>query len=167
MNIFYLDEHPILAAQYHCDKHVVKMILESAQMLCTAHYKMFVPSMYQREYTGKLQGIDLYKPTHKNHPCTKWVCESKQNYWYLYELFLALCDEYTHRYNKIHLSDKKFRAILGYIPNGIQDFDFTQPAQAMPDRYKNDCSVSAYRDYYINEKSHIAKWTKRDAPYWW
>ena len=107
MNIFYLDSRPHVAAKDHCDKHVVKMILESAQMLCTAH----------RELDGDVPDV-FYKSTHKNHPSTIWARSKAGNYRWLYDLFVSLCDEYTYRYGKVHLSDKKFRASL-LVTQGI------------------------------------------------
>ena len=79
MNIFYLDEDPVLAAQMHCDKHVVKMILESAQLLSTAH--LLIDGDELADERG------LYKATHKNHPSSKWVRDSSENYEWLWNLF--------------------------------------------------------------------------------
>ena len=97
MNIFYLHRDPRVAARYHNDKHVVKMILESAQMLSTAH----------RELDGNLNET-MYRPTHKNHPSTVWVRESSSKlHDGCIDLFISLCDEYTHRYGKVHLTDQE------------------------------------------------------------
>ena len=156
MNIFYLDKDPIIAAQMSCDKHVVKMILESAQMLCTAH----------RELDGDVPDV-FYKSTHKNHPSTIWARSKAGNYRWLYDLFVSLCDEYTYRYGKVHLSDKKFRASLLSHPRNISFGDYIQPPQCMPDEYKCDDSVTAYRNYYMGDKAYFAKWSKRDKPNWW
>ena len=156
MNIFYLDSRPNVAAKEHCDKHVVKMILESAQMLCTAH----------RELDGDVPDV-FYKSAHKNHPSTIWARSKAGNYRWLYDLFVSLCDEYTYRYGKIHLSDKKFRKSLLNHPVNIPFGEYEQPPQCMPDEYKveND-AIKAYRNYYIGEK-HFAKWTKRGVPEWY
>ena len=158
MNIFYLHTDPRVAARYHNDKQVVKMILESAQMLSTAH----------RELDDDVDDI-LYRSTHKNHPSTKWARENITNYMWLYFLFEALCDEYTHRYGKVHLTDKKLRNILQHNPKNISpDSSFIQPPQCMPDEYKIEGnSVKAYRNYYMGEKSGFAKWSKRRKPLWW
>lgn len=156
MNIFYLDSRPYVAAKDHCDKHVVKMILESAQMLCTAH----------RELDGDVPDV-FYKSTHKNHPSTIWARSKAGNYRWLYDLFVSLCDEYTYRYGKVHLSDKKFRASLLSHPRNISFGDYIQPPQCMPDEYKCDDSVTAYRNYYMGDKAYFAKWSKRDKPNWW
>lgn len=144
MNIFYLDKCPDKAARLQYNKHVVKMALESAQMLCTAHHV-------------DIHGENVpYKIAHQHHPCTKWVSESKQHYVWLYNHFIALGKEYTKRYNKVHLSIIKCANILKIIPGGIYDKGFTQPPQAMPDEYKDKCSVEAYWNYYIGEKHTVA-----------
>jgi len=160
MNLFYLDEDPTIAAQLQCDKHVVKMILETAQMLSTAH----------RELDGDDVPDVLYKRTHKNHPSSKWVRESEANYQWAYRHFIALCDEYTHRYGKTHLTDRKLRTVLWHPPRGIQYDSLapTPPPQCMPDEYKHADTVTAYRAYYQSpEKQRIATWNKcRPAPEW-
>ena len=157
MNIFYLDANPELAAFYHCDKHVVKMILETAQMLCAAHHL-------------KGDGIaieHLYKLTHKNHPSTVWVCDGAENYKWAYKLFCYLCDEYTYRYNKTHLTDKKFREYLKNIPINIdKNKKFIQPPQCMPQKYQHKDAVIGYRNYYINEKGYMLKYKNRNEPEW-
>lgn len=157
MNIFYIDECPIKSAQMQVDRHVVKMILESAQMLSTAH----------RILDGD-DNVDpiLYKSTHKNHPCSKWCRESLENYEWLYHHFCSLCDEYTHRYGKIHLTDSKLREPLSCVPRNIPKIGFTKVAQAMPECYKNDNPVLAYREYYNAEKQKFASWTNRIKPFW-
>ena len=158
MNIFYLDEDVSKAAQYHNDKHCVKMILEYAQLMCTAH----------RELDGPNVDEHLYKSTHKNHPSAKWVRENAYNYWWLYQLWIKLCDEYTHRYGKTHLTDTKLRKLLRYPPKTIPlNTIFTQPPPAMPDDVKHIDSIMAYRNYYKKYKSHLATWTKRETPSWY
>ena len=157
MNVFYLDHDTQKCAEYHNDKHCVKMILEYAQLLSTAH----------RLIDGDDCNQLVYKSTHKNHPSSIWARENKSNYEWLYDLFWRLCNEYTHRYEKVHLSYKKLRLILAYPPKNMNGGDFTQPTPAMPDECKtpND-SLASYRFYYQTEKDHIAKWTKRDKPDW-
>ena len=144
MNIFYLDSDPVKAAQIQYNKHVVKMILESAQMLCTAHhhYELFtdVP----------------YKKAHYNHPSTIWCRQNKNQYRWLYNHMIALGQEYTARYNKEHMSITKCRLPLFQYPVGIPEGKFEQPPQCMPDEYKDECSVKAYWKYYIGEKGNIA-----------
>lgn len=156
MNIFYLDSCPEKAAKMHVDKHVVKMILESAQMLSTAHRLL-------------CEDVDpiLYKTTHKNHPCSKWCRESIDNYEWLYWHFCYLCDEYTYRYGKVHLTDSKLREPLSCIPKNISRIGFTTVAQAMPDEFKDPNPIKAYRQYYIAAKNKFAKWTKREKPEWY
>ena len=154
MNIFFLDENPTLSAQYHVDKHVVKMILETAQLLCgvhhvTAHDSTHVP----------------YKLSHKNHPCSIWCRESLSNYLYLCELGLELCKEYTYRYGKRHKSQDVIEWCLINKPN-IPDIEFTEPAKAMPDEYKVKSVVESYRNYYIGAKSGFAIWKNREKPFW-
>lgn len=147
---------PYLCAIFHCDKHVVKMILETAQMLCTCHH------LCSNNTTNK----QLYKQAFQNHPCTTWARQTTGNYCWLYLLFVNLCKEYTYRYNKIHTCEKKLINVLNYIPNNIPNGNITKFAQAMPDDVKNNNSVIAYRNYYINYKRDFCKWTKRDIPYW-
>ena len=157
MNLFILDTDPIIAAQSVCDKHVVKMILETAQMLSCAHHVL--------DPTNPLNLL-LYKRTHENHPCTKWVRESATNYLWTYMLFTAQCDEYTHRYNKVHLTDSKYRSILLTPPVNIPCDKLTSFALAMPEQYHNDDPVQAYRDYYLGAKAHLLKYTNRAMPGW-
>ena len=151
MNIFVLHNDPIKAAKSQCDKHVVKMILESAQMLCTvAHNNGFAAP---------------YKAAFKNHPCTLWVGKSKQNWRWLVDHALALCEEYTHRYGKVHKSQKHIEW-CSEIPIPLPDNGLTEFAQAMPVQYKNPCAVTAYRAYYHGEKARFASW-KANKPCWW
>lgn len=147
VNIFYLSNNPVEAAKWHVDRHVVKMILESAQLLSAAH-----------RILDSNQDARLYRVTHKNHPSAVWVRQSVHNYNWLYELFIALCDEYTRRYGKIHLTDIKLRNVLVSPPKNIPNVPFIQPPQAMPNEYKNEDSVVAYRQYYINAKNKFATW---------
>lgn len=146
MNIFVLSKSPTLAAQYHCDKHVVKMVLETAQLLSTV-------------------AGEGYKPTHKNHPCTVWARESLANYHWLYALGQALGQEYTHRYGKVHKSSLVIDS-LPYAPATVTGGMSTPFALAMPDEYRTDCPVASYRAYYVGEKSRMLKYTNRRAPEW-
>lgn len=152
MNIFILDTNIETCAQYHCDQHVVKMILESAQMCCTALNK---------------KGFETpYKSTHMNHPCTLWIEDSFDNFLWLKNLAFALNDEYRFRYHKE--TDHKSIAVF----NKISEYQFenkglTEFAQAMPDEYKVESdAVTAYRQFYLGEKMKFAKWTKREIPPW-
>ena len=153
MNIFILDDTPKRCAQQHCDKHVVKMILETAQILSTAHV------IIDDNQIG-------YKPTHINHPCTQWCCESRDNYDWLFELFEELCLEYKYRYGREHLSWIKYKNVLGEPPENIRWIGQTDFVQAMPDTYKNSDPIQAYRNYYVNEKSNLLQYTRRLTPEW-
>ena len=154
MNIFLLDTDTRKCAQYHCDKHVVKMILETAQLLCGVHHM-----------TDQLTDQVPYKLSHKNHPCAIWSRESLSNYLYLCDLGLELCKEYTYRYGKRHKSQDVIEWCVTNKPN-ICDKEFTEPARAMPNEYKVDSVVESYRNYYIGEKSKIAVWKNREIPEW-
>ena len=155
MNIFYLDKDPNKAARLQYNKHVVKMILESAQMLCTAHHC----------YGDKDQVENVpYKHAHLNHPSTIWTRRSKSTYMWLYNHMMALGDEYTKRYGKTHLSITKCKDFLAIPPRHIQGDDWCQPPQAMPDEYKTECSIQAYWNYYIGEK-HIVVNHNKEKPY--
>jgi hypothetical protein len=152
MNIFLLDKNLEKCAQYHVNRHVVKMILESAQLLCSVHH-----------ICGELE--PPYKLAHKNHPCSIWCRASLTNYLYLCELGLELSKEYTYRYNKHHKSTDVIQWCLNNLPN-IPDIGFTPPALAMPDQYKVDDFVQSYRNYYIGEKKGFATWKNREIPSW-
>jgi CHAD domain-containing protein len=175
MNIFYLDKNPVIAAQMSCDKHVVKMILETAQLLSTAHRvldgKEYIDARSGRRIKRwKLRRTShekvVYKATHVNHPSAKWARVSRQNYLWLYEHFLGLCAEYTWRYGKVHLCQTKLSAMLCNEPKNISDYGKTQMPQAMPDYCKERSSVQAYRNYYINEKYRLLQYTNREPPTW-
>jgi len=144
MNIFYLHKDPYKAAQIQYNKHVVKMILESAQMLCTAHH----------HYNN---GDNVpYKKAHYNHPSTIWCRQNKNHYRWLYNHMIGLGQEYKARYGKEHLTITKCRLPLFKYPVGMPDGKFKQPPQAMPDQFKRDCAIHAYWLYYVYDKKHIA-----------
>ena len=150
MNIFVLDESPVVSAKYACDKHVVKMILESAQMLCAVHP----------------EGTAPYKRSFYNHPCTKWVRESARNYEWLLLHAYALCNEYTIRYDKVH----KTEAIIEWCDNNrpeLPNIEMTKQPTCMPDYCKTESVVESYRKYYINEKAKFAKWKDGNIPFWY
>lgn len=156
MNIFYLHPEPYMCAIMHNDKHCVKMIVETAQILSTVHH------LYNSENLEQ-----YYKPTHKNHPSTQWATKSKENYKWLWKLLFELCNEYTHRYGKCHkVVWSGLLEALHNFPIDIPSIQFSEPPQAMPDECKMLSAVEAYRKYYIEYKSHIAKWTNRDKPFW-
>lgn len=161
MNIFFVDYDPCKAAQALCNKHVIKQVLESAQMLSTAQHVM--------GYGMDSSESDFYSKTHMNHLCNKWIRESYQNYKWLLTHAISLCTEYTFRYNKQHKSSIVIFAACNF-PLG---FDYTNhvltpPAQAMPDEYKDTDPVKAYRRYYIEDKMKNidCRWTKRPKPEW-
>lgn len=151
MNIFYLDEDPKLCAQYHCDRHCVKMIIEGVQLLSTAHWM-----------TG---GEAPYKKTHVNHPSNKWVRESLSNYVWLCDMTMELCKEYTHRYGKRHKTQQHLEWCMVNLPN-IEDKGFTEIPQAMPDECKRENPIDGYRNYYNVEKAYMCKWKNREVPEW-
>jgi len=165
MNIFYLDKRPDDAAEMHCDKHCVKMVLEYAQMLSTAHRILDEDNAHP----------DLYKIAHKNHPSTIWTRSSKQHYDWLFRLFRMLSAEYSIRYGlindsrdtfKVHKSWEKLGKILETAPKNIKDNGWEDPPQCMPDDCKDDDVVRAYRNYYIQEKKSFAKWNYTMKPKW-
>jgi hypothetical protein len=135
------------------------MILETAQLLSSAHIVL--------DNRTKINNTDLYKLTHKNHPCAIWVRSSIENYKWLYQLFVELCDEYTYRYSKKHLCDTKMREVLSYIPDNIPDIPMTAFALAMPDECKTDDPVESYRNYYRSHKRHLCEWKNRSVPDWY
>jgi hypothetical protein len=154
MNIFFLDWDVEKNAQYHCDKHVVKMILETAQLLCGVHHM-----------TDQVHEQVPYKLSHKNHPCAIWARESLTNYLYLGELGLELSREYTHRYGKKHKSQEIIEWCLMNKPE-IQDIGFTTPPKAMPDEYKTEDVIESYRKYYLGAKKTFLSWKERQIPEW-
>ena len=174
MNIFYLDNDPVKCAEMHCDKHVVKMIIEYAQLMSTAH-RMLDGKHYIDDSSGRriqrwrlptteMESV-VYKAGHVNHPSAIWVRENAVRYQYTYDLFASLCDEYTLRYGKVHLTDSKLRDCLNILPNNIDLCAWRYPPQAMPDDVKSNSAVDAYHKYYAKYKKDIAKWTVRPIPY--
>lgn len=152
MNIFATDLDPEISAQNLCDKHVVKMILESAQILSTAHTS---------------NGPPLYRNTHERHPCVLWVRESIQNYRWLCEHALSLCKEYTFRYGRTHKSEKVIVWCIDNLPCLPDKRKISPFFQAIPEKYRGSSPVEAYRKYYIGDKSRFAKWNKgRNPPIW-
>ena len=160
MNIFYFYDCPVLSAQAQPDKMLVKMPLETAQMLCTAHRELD-----GNEYADR---VGLYKTAYKNHPCTIWARECFGNYRWLYKHFIALGEEYAYRYDREHASITKLKKWLEPCPrNIVMSTVMTPLAQAMPDEYKHEDPIVAYRRYVVNEKEY-AKWEKnRPMPNWW
>lgn len=155
MNVFFLHRHPQMCAMHHCDKHVVKMILEYAQLLSTAHHML---SPYPMD--------ELYKLTHKNHPSAKWVRKSGEHYKWTFELFRNLCKEYTHRYGKVHKTEKLIPYLCS-LPINIALYEkWSDPPLAMDDDCKMGDAILSYRTYYKYKKSHLLCYTNRDLPEW-
>ena len=181
MNIFALDLDVQKCAEMHNDKHCIKMILEHCQLLSTAHRVLDGKEVVVKSKTGRnvkrwvLSGERenlLYSATHINHPSAIWCRQSPSNYLWLVDLTEALCKEYTYRYGKVHKCEQiGLIKMLKTVPNNIPVGLFTQPTPAMPD----DCkvpgdSVQSYRNYYINNKTHLASWkgkvNSRNVPEW-
>jgi len=162
MNIFVLDNDPCIAAQYNCDKHIVKMVLELFQQLGSAVIRHgATPDMMP--LTSK--GTPL-KGGYHNHPCTRWCGDSRENFLWACLHALELCNEYSKRYNKIH-SCKKGIEKLCEMDDIVPSKGLTNFAQAMPDEYRNTDAVTAYRTYYINDKKEFATWKMGNVPPWW
>ena len=176
MNIFYLDNNPQKCAEMHVDKHCVKMILEYAQLLSTAHRVLDGDLTVGKSATGRKKttyilpdqrdGI-LYSATHINHPSAIWVRQSEQNYRWLFGLFCELLDEYTYRYGKVHACDRLVTT-LGRPPKNIDmETRFTEPTPAMPDNYKvAGDSIQSYKNYYLGDKQRMFSWKNRQQPNW-
>jgi hypothetical protein len=139
MNIFVLDLDPRVCAKYHCDKHVVKMIIETAQMLYSVHWVL-----------GSNPSFG-YKLAHKNHPCSIWARTSLDNYIWLCKLGKFLCDEYSVRYCQIHKTSEHIDWLTNNLPN-LPSNGITKWALAMPDIYKTEDVVESYRNFYIQSK---------------
>lgn len=175
MNIFALHQEPRIAAEMHCDKHCVKMIIEYAQLLSTAHRVLDGDQYIDKTANGRsikryrmyLDSMEntLYKATHINHPSAIWVRQSKKNYDWLYCLWRELMSEYTYRYMKRHACEKLVDK-LKKVPHNIPNAEFTMPTPAMPDIYKVGSVVESYRNYYRGDKKRFATWKNRNVPEW-
>ena len=175
MNIFYLHEDPIQNAKWHIDKHIVKMPIEYAQLMSTAH-RLLDGEMYlgrtalghkiKRWLLHDEREDILYKASHINHPSAIWVRESIENYFQMYKLYMAVLAEFTNRYGKIHGSSKPSIALIR-PPSNIPMVKGTQLPQCMPEicKVKNN-PILAYRNYYIVEKNSFASWKNREIPEW-
>ena len=175
MNIFYLDNDPVVCAEMHVDKHCVKMILEYAQLLSTAHRVLDGVPTDGKSASGRrridyvlpetLDGV-LYRATHINHPSAVWVRQSDANYTWLYRMFVALMDEYSYRYGKTHACERLADA-LSHCPKNIPNGHFTEPTPAMPDHYKvPGNSIQSYKNYYLGDKQRMFNWKNRQQPSW-
>jgi hypothetical protein len=184
MNIFYLDPDPKICAQMHLDKHVTKMIIEYAQLMSTAHRVLD-----GEEYTGLTANgrrikrwrmnddreQQLMKASHINHPSGIWCRENSSNYSWLYKMWSHLLSEYTHRYGKMHACGR-LKDVLKNTPKNIVEGNFYAPTPAMPVEVKIELAnpiagrkydvLKSYHNYYILNKAHFAKWTKREVPTW-
>jgi hypothetical protein len=176
VNIFYIDHCPVQAAEWMVDKHCVKMILESAQLLSTAHRVLD-----GEEYEGKSQSGRkarrwrlpdqredvLYSATHINHPSAVWCRQSVENYIWLVDHFYALMQEYTYRYDKQHKCYGELSYLLQSPPHKLKEWDWTPMPSCMVDEYivSND-PIENYRNYYRLGKTNLHKWTKRQPPEW-
>ena len=182
MNIFYLDKNPQRCAQMHVDKHCVKMILEYAQLLSTAHRVLdgvLTTGLSQSGRKRQQYVLSdereqvLYSATHVNHPSAVWVRQSSTNYMWLAELLEECCREYSYRYGKVHKVEcgGLMQSLKNNFPKNIPDKPFTEPTPAMPDDVKvAGNSLASYRNYYINNKVHLASWkgkvNSRNRPEW-
>lgn len=171
MNIFVLSEDPRVAAQHMCNKHVVKMIVESAQLLSTV-YRLKMEERWSLPHDDKRMYPRLYRATHVGHPAVKWVSESVHNTEWLWHHQLALVAEYVKRYKKFHKTQdiiNELEMVRYTIWNGTGDWTMHTPfVQCMPEKYRSNDAVAAYRSYYIEEKAYFAKWAPHtEAPHWW
>lgn len=176
MNIFVVDKNPKTAAEMLCDKHIVKMIIESCQMLSAAmdsnykseYIKPFLEAFgHEGQPPSSYYGCPQYPKAHMKHPCTLWVRESSANYKWLLKHLRGQCLEYRRRYNKVH----KLEGLCMVYSGQFQYLEFekdtlTPFVQAMPDRYKDSDPVKAYQSYYIYEKFPFAKWKMGNKPAW-
>ena len=162
MNIFYLDHDVTLCAQYHVDRHCVKMILEYAQLLSTAHRTL------DAELPPELDSL-LYKATHANHPSAVWTRQSVENYTWLADLLDALCLEYTHRYGRVHKVESSglLTTLHSLVPRHIGTAGWSEPTPAMPEECQVVAdSIASYRRYYATAKQHLWAWKGRAEPTW-
>jgi hypothetical protein len=162
MNIFFLSFDTKKCAIMHNDKHLVKMIIEMAQLLSTA----------QHLSNGKANKEIIYKASYNNHPCAIWVRQCKENYLWTLQLLEELLNEYEFRYMKEHKT-KRLLKELSLIPE-LNTLDQKTPPPLI---VSDDCktidnffilkTIKSYRKYYLDYKRHLAKWTKRQPPAWW
>lgn len=180
MNIFVVDIDPRKAAENLCDKHVVKMIVETSQLLSTAHRVLDGTPVVERTANNRKITRWVLKDDHLNnrfckavminHPCAIWARQSAHNYYWLHTHGKALCEEYYMRYGKFHSMYPLYQLFFPMLPKKLLDVPggLTPFAQAMPEKYKNpDNAIQAYRNYYIQEKSRFAKWGYSPIPTWY
>lgn len=152
MNVFFVDRDPRLAAQALVDKHVGKMLIESCQLLSTAHW-------YNGTWTE-----DMCLPAYKNHPCAQWARYSPETYEWLFLHAVYIGEEFMYRYGHTHGSTRR----IPFLHQGIEGVavEWHDPPQCMPNEYKDRDVVRAYRNYYSLGKSHLHRYTKRKPPEW-
>ena len=180
MNIFYVHSDPAICAQQHVDKHVVKMILEYAQLLSTAHRVLDGNESDGLSKSGRKakryilpdeRDVVLYNATHLNHPSAKWTRHSLANYQWLFRLWIELMREYHYRYGKVHAS-MRLAKHLRFPPTNISTTEqFSAPWRAMPEEFKEsrdvpEYTVKSYRNYYNGAKMNMFKWKNRPTPDW-
>ena len=175
MNIFYLHEETKECAKQHLDKHVVKMILEYAQLLSTAHRLLDGYEYEGKSISGRkamrwklddAREDNLYMASHMKHPSGMWCRETSRNYMWLYSLWRDLMKEYTFRYGKHHVAERLI-PFLDNLPKNIKFGELTTMPQCMPEQYKVPDSIQAYKNYYIGDKQRFAVWTNRPIPEWY
>ena len=166
----------------HVDKHVVKMILEYAQLLSTSHRVLdgtIIDTLSASGRKAKKYVLNddrdsiLYSATHINHPSAVWCRQSVANYIWLAELLEECCIEYSYRYGKTHKVESSglMQALKNNIPKNISNQPFTEPTPAMPDDVKvPGDSLTSYRRYYVTNKTHLWSWSgkinSRERPQW-
>ena len=159
MNLFASDADPTAAARVLADRHVVKMAVETAQVLWTALH-LAAP--------GRVPDGG-YRPTHRGHPCVRWAAASRGNFDWATHHGLALCDEYWHRYGRIHGS---WAAILAVstLADLVPDGSMTPFALAMDDDLRDESDPhGSYRRCLLRKYGtwgSMARWTRRDPPLW-
>ena len=181
MNIFYFNSDPSICARQHCDKHTVKMIVEYAQLLSTAHRVLDGTQVTIKTDKGRKKTIwtlddcdfedALYAATHINHPSAKWTRHSYSAYSWLTNLFIQLCLEYSKRYGKTHKTTALTTYFLNAPRNIPKDIPFTPPWRAMPDEFKlpktlDEYCEKSYQLYFNSTKQHIARWKHDEIPEW-
>jgi hypothetical protein len=167
-------------AQMHNDKHLVKMILEYAQLLSTSHRVLDGIQVTEKSKTNRkvkrwkladARDTNIYTATHINHPSAVWARSGSDNYAWLVQLWLELMSEYTYRYGKQHACERLIPDLTP-LPTNIPNRPFSEPTPAMPEelRIPGD-SLASYRNYYINGKKHLASWkgktNSREIPDWY
>lgn len=178
MNIFVLSPDPLQCAEYHCDKHIVKMITEHNQILGSISYvarginakKKITPDFILETFSGFPRKDPSGAPWpygigYKDHPCTKWTGRSRQNYLWLCELNLYMCREFTKRWGREHAGEQITHWYLQNQPS-LPSLGLTPFAQAMPLSCKHPDAVVAYRNYYMRYKAHFARWAYSKRPWW-